>query len=34
MKKFWLTLFDQTDRYRRLSVMLGSHRRNEGKEHT
>jgi GntR family transcriptional regulator, carbon starvation induced regulator len=34
IKQFWLNIFDQTDRYRRLAVMLGSHRRNEGKEHT
>ena len=33
LKQFWLTVFDQTDRYRRLAVMLGSHGRNEGKEH-
>jgi GntR family carbon starvation induced transcriptional regulator len=33
MKHFWLTVFDRTDRYRRLAVMLGSHRRNESKEH-
>jgi DNA-binding GntR family transcriptional regulator len=33
MKQFWLTLFDRADRYRRLAVMLGSHRRNESKEH-
>jgi GntR family transcriptional regulator, carbon starvation induced regulator len=34
LKQFWLNVFDQTDRYRRLAVMLGSHRRNESKEHT
>jgi DNA-binding GntR family transcriptional regulator len=34
MRQFWLNVFDQTDRYRRLAVMLGSHRRNESKEHT